>query len=248
MLRRISELEGFTLAATDGEMGTCRDFLFDDRDWAVRYLVARTGGWLTGRQVLISPASLDQPDWAGQRFPVRLTREQVEQCPPLDEHAPVSREYEIAYHEYLGMPFYWLGGDLWGAYPDPAGMLHPVSSPEDVPEKGEPKAGHLRSCAEVVGYDIRSADDSVESVEDLLVDTRTWALRFVVVDTRRWIPGGRVVVPTSRLHEIDWVDRRIATDLDNEAISKSPAFDPDRLKDADFEREIDAYFASRPPR
>jgi len=247
MLRRISELNGLTLASTDGDIGACRDFLFDDRDWVVRYLVAGTGGWLTGRKVLISPASLDQLPPAAQRFPVRLTRQQIEQCPPLDEHAPVSREYEIAYYDYLSMPFYWLGDDLWGAYPDPTGMLHPVSPP-DAPEKVELKEGHLRSCTEIVGYDIHSADDSVESVEDVLVDARTWALRFLVVDTRRWLPGGRVVVPTSRLHAIDWVDRRIETDLDDEVISKSPAFDVERLNDADFEREIDGYFASRPPR
>ena len=71
MLKRISHLTKFTLAATDGDIGTCRDFLFDDRGWIVRYVVAQTGGWLTGRKVLISPASLDGPSSESRRFPLR---------------------------------------------------------------------------------------------------------------------------------------------------------------------------------
>jgi hypothetical protein len=248
MLKRISHLTKFTLAATDGDIGTCRDFLFDDRDWVVRYLVAQTGGWLTGRKVLVSPASLGEPSWTSERFPLRLTRQQVEQCPALDEHAPVSREYEIAYYEYLNMPYYWLGDDLWGAYPDPRGMIHPVpeSPPEIVAEADQPEEGHLRSCDEVVGYNVYSVDDIAEAVEDVLVDDRTWALRYLVVDTRRWLPGGRVLIPTSRLHAIDWVDRRIDTDLSSEIIKGSPRFDPERLLDPNFEKGVSAYFEVQP--
>lgn len=40
MLRSVKELEGYTLRATDGDIGTVRDFYFDDRDWTVRYLAA----------------------------------------------------------------------------------------------------------------------------------------------------------------------------------------------------------------
>ena len=58
MLRSIDSLKGYTLAASDGEIGKCADFLFDDRDWTVRYMVSDTGGWLSGRKVLISPLAL----------------------------------------------------------------------------------------------------------------------------------------------------------------------------------------------
>ena len=49
MLQRAKELSGYTLGASDGEIGKVREFYFDDRNWTVRYLVADTGGWLSGR-------------------------------------------------------------------------------------------------------------------------------------------------------------------------------------------------------
>jgi hypothetical protein len=41
MLRSIRELGGYTLLASDGEIDACADFLFDDRDWVIRYMAAR---------------------------------------------------------------------------------------------------------------------------------------------------------------------------------------------------------------
>ena len=53
MLISATTLKGYSLEGLDGEMGKVREFYFDDRFWTVRYLVADTGSWLTGRQVLI---------------------------------------------------------------------------------------------------------------------------------------------------------------------------------------------------
>jgi len=122
MLRLIGEITGYVLAAEDGEIGRCKDFLFDDTQWAVRYMVADTRKWLPGRKVLISPISLGEPDWDTRRFPVKLTKEQVKNSPPLDEEAPVSRQYEIHWFDYYGWPYYWGAGGLWGAAPYPSAL------------------------------------------------------------------------------------------------------------------------------
>ena len=58
MLSRAKTLHGYKLNGLDGEIGKVKEFYFDDRHWTVRYLVADTGNWLTGRQVLISPYAL----------------------------------------------------------------------------------------------------------------------------------------------------------------------------------------------
>ena len=59
MLNKVKTLKGYSIQSTDGEtIGTVKDFYFDDRHWTVRYLVANTGNWLTGRQVLVSPYAL----------------------------------------------------------------------------------------------------------------------------------------------------------------------------------------------
>ena len=107
MLRSAVQTFGYRLQATDGEFGCVRDLLFDDRLWTVRYLVADTGTWLPGRQVLISPAALGQPDWDGSLFPVSLTKEQIERSPAVHDDQPVSREYETALHRHYGWSLYW---------------------------------------------------------------------------------------------------------------------------------------------
>jgi hypothetical protein len=58
MLTKAKALKGYRLDSRDGEIGKVKEFYFDDLHWTVRYLVAATGNWLTGRQVLISPYAL----------------------------------------------------------------------------------------------------------------------------------------------------------------------------------------------
>ena len=58
MLSKAKTLKGYKLESLDGEIGKVEEFYFDDRHWAIRYLIADTGDWLTSRQVLISPYAL----------------------------------------------------------------------------------------------------------------------------------------------------------------------------------------------
>ena len=66
-----------------------------------------TGNWLPGRQALISPYALGQPDWTRQTLPVELTREQIENSPPTSSDRPVSRQMEQELHTYYGWSPYW---------------------------------------------------------------------------------------------------------------------------------------------
>ena len=126
-----------------------KDFYFDDQNWAVRYLVADTGSWLPGRQVLISPHAFGSLHQAGKALLVNLTRKQIENCPPIESHKPLSRRYEEDFYRYYGLPFYWQGGDMWGANPFPILELpqtHPPGKPAAANGHSPAKAdAHLRS-------------------------------------------------------------------------------------------------------
>ena len=67
MLTNAAHLKGLVIRATDGEIGTVDQFYFDDETWGIRYLTVETGGWLGGREVLISPVSVIAADWQGKR-------------------------------------------------------------------------------------------------------------------------------------------------------------------------------------
>ena len=54
MLIKAKTVQGYRLESFDGEIGRVQEFYFDDLHWAIRYLVADTGTWLSGR--LSNPA------------------------------------------------------------------------------------------------------------------------------------------------------------------------------------------------
>ena len=50
MLQRAKDLNGYKLGAIDGEIGKVSEFYFEDQSWTIRYLIADTGNWLSGRR------------------------------------------------------------------------------------------------------------------------------------------------------------------------------------------------------
>lgn len=256
MLRSLAAPEGYRLEASDGTLGTCEDFLFDDHQWTVRYLVADTRRWLPGRKVLVSPAQFGEPDWQTRRIPVRLSRQQIRESPSLDSDAPVSRRYERAFNSFYMLPHYWLGAGLWGDYPLPMDMHTPLVAPRPQthpPETPPPQmhfeapvrtteavvadteravdeaeATHLRSMREVLGYRVRCTreDAAVGRLIDLIVDDSAWAIRVLAVDTSRLPFSRKFLVPVDWVEAIDWVERELVLGIASVQIADAPDFDP----------------------
>jgi sporulation protein YlmC with PRC-barrel domain len=100
MLRNSQDLEGRSIAATDGVIGEVKDLYFDDEAWVIRYLVVSTGTWLSNRKVLVSPYSIGNRRWGEKSLPAALTKEQVKNSPDIDTDKPISRQYEMQYLKY----------------------------------------------------------------------------------------------------------------------------------------------------
>lgn len=252
MLRSLAEPEGYRLEALDGDIGRCHDFLFDDERWALRYMVADTGRWLSGRKVLISPAQLQAPDWERKRMPVKLTKAQIEQSPDLDADAPVSRRYEQLYNEFHALPSYWLGSGLWGDFPIPASLtapqearIEPVSTTDsDAIGSADLERGddvHLRSVREVTGYGVvgsaaeGGSDEKIGRVVDLLFDDSSWALRAFVVDTSRLPFSKKILLPVEVVAEIDWVSQQVSAELPATRLEEAPPYDASESLEAQLE-------------
>lgn len=142
MLSKAKTLEGYKLANLDETIGTVKGFYFDDHYWTIRYLVADTGNWLTGRQVLISPYALAAVVKEQHHITINLTKQQIESSPSLSSDKPVSRQFELDYYGYYGLPRYWSSSSMWGAYPYP--YLEPDREKwsETNPEAGFDHAAH----------------------------------------------------------------------------------------------------------
>jgi sporulation protein YlmC with PRC-barrel domain len=223
MLRSVKEIKDFNLLTEDGEVGSCKDFLFDDRTWVVRYMVADTGKWLPGRKILISPASLGTPKREAKLLNVKLTKKQIEKSPWLDSDAPVSRQYEIAYYTYFGVPYYW---------DDPAASLPmvdtvPIAGDKAIEIEASPNSdeAHLRSAEEVTGYSIQAADGELGHVADFILDDETWNISYLVIDTDKWLPGKKFLVSFALLGAVDWLRDSVRVHMTREQLKKNPEYD-----------------------
>jgi sporulation protein YlmC with PRC-barrel domain len=247
MLRNFADFKGFALAASDGEIGTVREIYFDDKTWRVRYLVVRAGAWISGRDVLIAPQALLEIDEQGGVIRVDLTKEQVRNSPLIDSEKPVSRQYEQDYYDYYGWVPYWLdAGNIPGVMITPT-ILPPVALPVPVPEA---KAGkhwdpHLRSGEEVSEYAIRAQDGEIGHVEDFVIDTEVWRIRYLVVVTRNWFPGKRVLLSPDWIEEISVENHEILVSAARSTIETAPDYDSTVPISRSFEQKLHDHYGHR---
>jgi sporulation protein YlmC with PRC-barrel domain len=209
MLRTFSDLARYTIGATDGDLGSVRDVYFDDGTWTVRYLVVDTGDWLPGRRILVSPISIRSPDPDRRTLRVALTMMEVKSSPDVNTARPVSRQHEIELSRHYGYPYYWVGPYRWGAasYPRPLPESPPQSGPVDqeIPARSRQSGDqHLQNATALMGHAIRTEEGEIGRVEDVLVDDKAWAIRYMVVDTKNWWPGKKVFVSPEWLTQATW--------------------------------------------
>lgn len=246
MLRSAKEVIGYRLLATDDDIGQVKDFLFDDQLWTVRYLVVDTGGWLSEWLVLIAPVSLGQPHWQSRLFPVVLTKEQIENSPGIETDRPFSRQQEADLTKYYGWPVYWpayFGGEgLLGFGPAPVSPETARRIQEEEARRHESEDPHLRSVEEVTGYHIQAADGEIGHVEDFILDDEDWVIRYMVVDTRNWLPGKKLLVAPGWVESIDWSESKVAVDLSREEIKDSPEYDALAPVNREYEVRLYDYY------
>ncbi len=237
MLYRMEKLIGMSIGASDGELGKVKDLYFDDRRWAVRYLIVETGSWLEQRKVLISPIAVRSINWDDGIVRVGLTMEQVKASPDIDTDKPVSRQHELEFFNYYGYPDYFDGSMLWGISPYPLiPTQHALPGTSPAKRIAKPDDVHLRSAEVVKGYQLQATDESIGHLADFLLDDGSWAIRYVVVDTSNWWFGKHVVIPTEWITHLDWAEKNATVGVLREVVKAAPEYDPA----VEFSREYEA--------
>jgi hypothetical protein len=212
ILSKATTLTSYKLQSLDGEIGSAKDFYFDDHYWTIRYLVADTGEWLVSRQVLISPHSLAGVDSDKGSISVKLTKTEIEHSPSLNRDKPVSRQFEQEYSVFFGLPMY------WGF---PKGAKGQAQSGEPAKKQDDPD---LRSTHDVSGHHVEAVDGEIGHVDDFIIDDETWAIRYLIVDTKDWLPGKKVLISTKWIERVSWSEKQVVVDLTREAIRQAPEY------------------------
>lgn len=240
MLDKATTLKGYSFGSLDGDIGTLKEFYFEDQYWTIRYLVADTGHWLMGRKVLLSPHAILNVVKEKRNVGINLTRMQIENSPTLESDKPVSRQFEDDYYSYYG----WPGPYVWGSYPY-------VPAPYFFRDRGTPsEAGrnertgnaHLRSTIDVTGHHIHATDGEIGHVVDFIIDDQTWVIRYLVVDTLNWWPGKKVLISPQWIESVSWEELAVFANVTRETIRQAPEYSEQFLISRDYETRLHRHY------
>ncbi len=241
MLKNLAELRKLRIHAKDGDIGAVHSFLFDDASWTVRYLVVETSGWLTDRQVLISPMAISNVHWDAQKVELALTKKQIEDSPKIATDLPITRQHEVELVGHYGWPVYWqsLAPEMpW--YFDVSNHERLASMklrPHDSIEV-EGYDPHLHSTKSVVGYRIHTTDGFLGLVEGFVADDRSWMIRYMVIDATDQLSGKKVIVGINWIETINWNDREVNVSITKDAYTDCPEYNPEGTIDREFEVKV----------
>jgi hypothetical protein len=246
MLRSMKALRGYRVRATDSMAGTVRDFLFDDDAWTVRHMVVDTGqGWFSSAQVLVGARFLGAPEWEVGVVPVLLTKAQLTGERPPQAAKPSAREKEFEPHSVRAQGSQEAAGSQGTVRPE-GGAREDDPVPESRPEESLNELS-LRSGREVVGYRLDAVDGYAGRIRDFIVDDESWIIRYMVVDTGRWLPGRKVLVIPLWIESMTWAGRTAQVGLHRTVIAASREYAPSAPVNREYEVRLYDYYG-RPKR
>ena len=246
MMHLLSDLTNFAIKATDGKIGTVADFYFDDRRWVIRYLVVNLGSalGLDNRKVLLSPATIKHINHNEKIIAVDMSLSEIENSPVIDTAHSLSSNYEIDYLSYYGYAFNWDNGSQNSFAVDDETVVHVVDAKaqksEDVfidIDSVRRMYGdrHLRSCHEIINYQIQAADGEIGRLKSMLIDDDTWAIQCCIANTGNWWFGHQVLITPQAIRDISWGSTKIYVDMTQQQIKGAPLFDYSLTNDNRYE-------------
>lgn len=243
-----SALTGYAIEASDGRIGSVKNFLFDDTNWKIRWLVVDTGHWLSGRQVLVHPSAIGTPDHERQHLPVKLTKAQIEDSPDIQQDAPVTLQMQEDLYGHYDWDRTWeptySGLFPFPSFPPPT-AYYGGSEARELDEmrlqasEGDP---HLRSMTAMSGYHIHAADGSIGHLENFLIDDVAWTVHYLIVDTRNWWPGPHVLIAPYAVQSVDWDDKQIHLNVTRGQVQASPPWDPVKVVERAYQQPLHEHY------
>jgi hypothetical protein len=143
---------------------------------------------------------------------LRLTKDQVRESPTIQSDRSLPDQPAIEAAQMLVSEAY---------------STNIVDAEDD--HESEP---HLCSTKMLTGMHVHCADShQLGHIEDFLVDDETWCVRDLVIDTRNWLPGKRVLIEPALVKSINWEDREIYLSLPRDQIEHRPAYEHEPTSD-----------------
>ena len=100
----------------------------------------------------------------------------------------------------------------------------------------------LRTANHIIGYGIAGNDGDIGHCSDFLFRDDDWSISYLAVDTGRWLPGKKVVIPPSVVSRPDWESKTIPVSLTIERIKGGPTVNSKDIVSRDYEKQCLEYY------
>jgi hypothetical protein len=225
--RSAEALLGCRLLTRDGMEAGLRDLILDIEQWRVRFLTADAKNWALDRDAVLVPRLVASIDEDRGIMSLDLTASGLEASPLL------SVSDGLAGFDVAGMPTPPNWREHWrarmqpeGEFPredDPGGDMAPPPAPGEDDEVGadlsaetDLSADQLIRAETLRGLRAETADGTVLTIQDLLIDDTDWALAYLdlLLPADRGARGGSEAKPLRCLlarSGIDWLNPKTET-------------------------------------
>jgi hypothetical protein len=174
--------------------------------------------------------------------------EQVRKSPDIDTEKPISRQQESEYHLYYNFPPYWGGVALWGRYDQPGGetTTKDTEAAEHGKRHGSERKSHLRSAREVRGYRIVSVDGQVGHLDNFLMEVENWAIRYLVVNTGKWLSKHEVLLTPKLVDRVIWAEAQVNVNASKDLVDGAPEYAESTEIDRPYEKALFEHYTTHP--
>ncbi len=100
----------------------------------------------------------------------------------------------------------------------------------------------LRNTKDLGHYKISATDGEIGHVRDFYFDDDDWAIRYLVVDTGRWLPDRKVLISPISVGHPNWANETLSVSITKEQVRQSPNIDTDKPVSRQNEVEYMGYF------
>jgi hypothetical protein len=99
-LRSFKEIKNYYIQTTNASHSTIEDFIVDDSDWSIKYLIINLRNSNNNEFVLITPQLLQQIDYGATKVFSSISQEQLENAPRFNPDKPISIDFEKEVYNY----------------------------------------------------------------------------------------------------------------------------------------------------
>lgn len=137
-----------------------------------------------------------------------------------------------------------MGGGALGFPPVLVPALGGALSPAPAGNSPDPKHGdpHLRSIKAVTGYHVHATDGAIGHLENYLVETNEWFIRYLIINTRDWWTGRQVLMAPDAVLSIDWANRQIRLDVSRDQVRTSPPWSYSDDTGGTYEEQLRTHY------